>query len=650
MLDWLKVMGLALGCLSLGAFNPDHWFDKPKSPRIANYHIQAALDWPNKSLEGVETLSWRNTGTAPTAELPLHLYLNAFQGPQTIFRQEVRGNPWLLRGFDETDRRHWGYTRLRSVKQDGRVLDGHQGEDATVYWVRLSRPVAPGETVKLEIAWETRFPKAFVRSGWGSGSGTGVFLMGAQWFPKAGVYEGDRWTCAAYHANTEFYADFGTYDVELSLPNALLLAHTGAQTNFKTDDDVTPDPQRRLNVIWKLHAEDVHDFAWAVMPARSWSFRSFEYRGVQVFCYYQPENKSNLDRQALAARVALRHGADWFFPYPYPVLTIVDVPEDVPGADGMEYPTLVTASSIRFDPLNVRFQPELVTVHEIGHQWFQGVLASNEVEEAWLDEGLTNWFTQRAMERGFQTLIGTRRFQATHENLDQIGYWQCPSTDAIARPSYLMKDFRSYAAIAYTKTTLMLNQLEAMIGRPTMEQAMQTYAREMAFKHPTGKDFKRIMERVSGRDLSAFWRDWLEGTDVLDMAIAKVEVVDVQEGGWMDSPNGMVFAAPQPAAPGRKGRITLERRGGIRLPITLWVRLEDRSERRLTWDGQDRWTTFEFECPVTAAVLDPDGNYPMLKDRLHASYTAKPIRRGFHYWAQMLLGTLTGILQGAGIG
>ncbi|BDU74546.1 M1 family metallopeptidase [Mesoterricola silvestris] len=644
----VKMVLLALGCWSLGAFDPGHWFDKPKSPRIANYRIEAALDWPGKALEGRETISWRNTGTAATAEFPLHLYLNAFKGPQTIFAKEAAGEREFRR-FDARDPRSYGYCRLLSVSMDGRSLDGHFGEDETVYWVRLGRAVAPGETIRLEVAWESRFPRVLARTGW-SGDGQGNFLMGAQWFPKAGVYEGDRWICHAYHARTEFYADFGTYDVELSLPNALLLAHVGAQTNFKTQEDVTPDPKRKLNVIWKLHAEDVHDFAWAVMPSRSWSFKSFEYRGVQVLCYYQPENKSNLERQMFAARVALRHGAEWFLPYPYPVLSVVDVPAEAHGADGMEYPTLVTASSTRFDPFALRGEPEAVTVHEIGHQWFYGMLASNEVEEAWLDEGFTSWFTQRALERGYQSLFSSRRFQVGTDAVEHLTYWLAPSVDPISWPSFQTRDFRSYVVAAYAKPAMMLAQLEAMIGRPQMELVMQTYAREFAFRHPKGRDFRRVAERVTGRDLSAFWKDWLDGTDVLDMAIAKVEVREVMEGGWMDSPKGAAFAAPQPAAPGRRGLITLVRRGGIRAPITLWVRLEDRSERRLTWDGQDRWTTFEFDSPVTAAVLDPDGNYPMLKDRLHASYLAKPLRRGFHYWSQMVMGALTGLLQGAGIG
>ena len=171
----------------------------------------------------------------------------------------------------------------------------------------------------------------------------------------------------------------------------------------------------------------------------------------------------------------------------------------------------------------------------------------------------------------------------------------------------------------------------------------------MAFRHPSRQDFKRIAERVSGRDLGPFWRDFVEGTEVLDVVIDKVGVEEVLEGGWMESAKGAVFATPQPAAPGRRGSVTLRRKGGLRLPITLWVRLEDNSEHRITWDGEDRWATFEFESPVAAAILDPDGNYPILKDRLHANYTTKPTRRGFHYWSQMVWGVLTGLLQGAGI-
>jgi hypothetical protein len=230
-----------------------------------------------------------------------------------------------------------------------------------------------------------------------------------------------------------------------------------------------------------------------------------------------------------------------------------------------------------------------------------------------------------------------------------LAYWQSPSLDPVSQIGYRMFDYASYNRSAYAKTTLVMDQLEAMLGRPVMEEAMAAYAQEMAFKHPTGKDLKRILERVSGRNLSDFWRDFIEGTEVLDFAIQEVRSLDTWEGGWMDSGKGLIFAQPQVLSPGKRGSITLQRRGGLKAPITLWVRLENRNEQRITWDGQERWVTYEFECPVIAAVLDPDGNYPMLKDRLHASYTAKPSRRGLHYWSQMAWGLLTGLLQGAGL-
>lgn len=635
-----------LWMLPLGAASPgfalDRWFETPRSPRIANYRIQAALDWPAKRLEGRAALTWRNTGTSATREFPLHLYLNAFKGPQSRFVQEDGLRPRRARSADPKD---WGYCRLKSVRVGDQELQGHFGEDETVWWVSLPATVAPGESLRLDIAWESQFPRAVTRTGWG-----GHFLMGAQWFPKAGVYQNDRWVCAPYHAHTEFFADFGTYDVELSLPNGLLLAHTGTQVNFQRADDVTKDPDRPLNVIWKLHAEDVHDFAWAVMPARSWSYQKHEYRGVQIFYFFQGRNADNLPRQHEAVKAALRHGAEWALPYPYPVLTIVDVPEEARAADGMEYPTLVTASSVAFDPFLQRFSPELVSVHEVGHQWFQGILASNEVDEPWLDEGLTSWFTHRVMERTYQTLWGTRRFQVGTDFGEWAGYGGKPTWDPLTAPGPRMRDGWSYTTSAYSKPAMVLLQLEALLGRPVVEQAVREYARAQAFRHPSASDLKRALERASGRDLSDFWRDFVEGTGSLDYAIAEVDTTEVLQGGWMERGSAWEFVPPQQVAPGRRGRIVLERRGEIQVPITLWVRLEDRSEHRLTWDGKARWTAFTFDHPVTAAVLDPDGNHPMLKDRLHASYTQRPVRRGFHYWGQVVWGGLLSVLQGIGLG
>lgn len=660
---YLTLFLLLVGA-GLGAWTPEKWFERAKSPRIANYRIQATLDWVQKTLKGQETISWRNEGSASTQELPLHLYLNAFKGPQSIFAKEggwdsVRGNSGRM-----SDAHAWGYTVLRDVRMEGQTLQGHYGEDETVHWLRLPHPVSPGETIQLDIKWESRFPRIAARSGWsGPSPEKSGFLMGAQWFPKVGVYQDNQWNCHAYHANTEFFSDFGVYDVELSVPNALLLAHTGTQTNFKTQEDIPRDPQIPGNVIWKLHAEDVHDFAWAAAPVTAWDFKVYEYRGVQVFYYYQSGNVLGVERQRMAVQAALRHSAEWYFPYPYPVLSVVDVPPEAEEANAMEYPTLFTASHRRFEPWGLRgdlvfpFWPyeakggsEQVTIHEFGHQYFQGMLASNEVEEPWLDEGFTSWFTHKALDRSYQAIFTSGRFQIGTDIFETVDYWSDPAIDPMTQVGFQMYDYSSYARSAYSKPLLVLNQLEATLGRPVMEQVMRGYAQEMAFRHPTRADFKRIAERVSGRNLDEFWRDFVEGTEVLDVVIHDVSVRNIVQGGWMASAGGQVFVAPQPVSPNKKGTITLFRRGGISRPMTLWVRLENRMEYRMTWDGRDRWVTYEFDNPVTAAVLDPDGQYPILKDRLHAAYSGRPARTGFHYWSQLLWGALTALLQGVGLG
>ncbi|HJW09437.1 MAG TPA: M1 family aminopeptidase, partial [Holophagaceae bacterium] len=295
-----------------------------------------------------------------------------------------------------------------------------------------------------------------------------------------------------------------------------------------------------------------------------------------------------------------------------------------------------------------------VSVHEFGHQYFYGMLGSNEFEEPWLDEGFNSWFTAKAMEETYHGLFSSRRLHTPSDFQEWSGYWLAPSTDPLTRKGWLLKDQEAYWILAYNKPTMVLDQLEALLGRPVMERVMKAYTMEMAMKHPTRADFKRIAERVSGRDLSAFWRDFVEGTGVLDYAIDEVSVRTRQQGGWMDSPKGPKFVAPGVVADGRSGAITLERKGEIQVPVTLWVRLESGKELRLTWDGQDRWRTFTaddgLDAPVASAVLDPDGNYPMLKDRLHASWTAAPATRGIHYWSQLLWGGLTALLQGAGLG
>jgi hypothetical protein len=587
------------------------------------------------ALKGSLKLTWKNAGTEATDKLPLHLYLNAFKGPNSIFMQEGSGNLRGDRMGDDSLESSWGYCRLLSVTSEGRKLSGSYGEDESVYWINLMQAVAPGETLTLEIQWVSQFPRVFARTGWSDG-----FLMAAQWFPKVGVYQGSRWTVDAHHANTEFFSDFGTYAVNVNVPRGFWLAHSGEAISYidpvdGLKKDAWPDPADDKRMVYKLYAEDIHDFAFAMKSNLDWKRRDFTYRGVKVSLFYEPSHHLMIDRHVTE---------EWYFKYPYPVLTVVDPPEKASGADGMEYPTMIMAGTNAFDPFKFR-TPEVLTVHEFGHQYFYGMLASNEVDEPWLDEGFTSYFESKAMQRHYSGLFNSRRFQLPGNFQSLTSYLMTPNSDPLTRKGY---ESATYGNTAYTKPDMVLQQLEALLGHTTMSNVVTTYAREMAFKHPTHLDFKRIAERISGRNLDIFWSDYIMGTGTLDYQIERVSVLSAREGGWDINREGDAsFESIRELLP--QGRIKLERRGDIVSPITLWVKLSTGEERKVRWDGKDRWVHFDFPAPIVQAQLDPDYEYPILRDRLYASWSPKAPTRGIAYWAHLVTTFLTYCLQGIGL-
>jgi len=638
---------LLLGLLPLtlwGQASNPVWFKAPLAPRLANYEIEAYVTPEEHTLKGSLKLTWKNAGTQATTKMPLHLYLNAFKGPNSIFMREGGGSLRGDRMGDENDQSSWGYCRIESIRLEGRSLQGSYGEDESVYWVNLTRAVSPGETVTLEIEWVSQFPRVFARTGWSDG-----FLMAAQWFPKVGVYQGSQWTCDAHHANTEFFSDFGTYAVNVNVPRGFWLAHSGeAITYIDPADglkkDAWPDPLDDKRMIYKLYAEDIHDFAFAMKSNLDWKRRDFTYRGVRVSLFYEPSHHLMIDRHVAAIETSLRLAEEWYFKYPYPVLTVVDPPANASGADGMEYPTLIMAGTSAFDPFNFRI-PEVVTVHEFGHQYFYGMLASDEVNEPWLDEGFTSYFESKVMQRHYSGLLNSRRFQLPGNFSSLMSYLMTPNSDPLTRKGY---ESATYGNTAYTKPDMVLQQLEARLGHQTMSQVMMTYTREMAFKHPTHLDFKRIAERISGRNLDSFWSDYVMGTGILDYQIEEVSVLNTQEGGW--DINQKLEAEFEPITTLMpQGRIKLQRRGEIVSPITLWVRLSTGEERKVRWDGKDRWVHFDFPAPIVQAQLDPDFEYPILNNRLYASWSPKAPTRVIAYWAHMVMSFLTYGLQGIGL-
>jgi hypothetical protein len=608
----------------LCCWTPEHWFESPKSNRVVHYDIKGVLDWPKKMFEGRMKVTWQNTGSVPTQALPFHLNLNAFRHPDTSF-QKANARKREKNGADA-----WGYCEINSVAINGNELSGHMGEDETVYWIHLPEPVNPNGSVQIEITWEAKFPKIQAGSGW-----AGRYLVASMWYPKIGSFIGNQWVCGPFRDDGAHQGDFGVFDVELSLPNALQLANTGTvitpldesgnpmADRYGRPFEATLDPNRKLNFIYKIHAEDVRDFSWIVTTRGNWGLERLDFRDTQIFFYYIPKNGSQLERLKRAIWSSLRYSEELFGAYPYPALSIVDLPGEAGSA--VDSPTLAVISNVAFAPFQQYAVPEQMAIRRLGSQFFNGIIAQDGLGKRSMDIGLTDWFTAKALERVCSGLITSRRFHMGYDFPCWYADWPIPLNFLNFDRCIILS--KLFANNRRPTSTVAVNQLEAILGRPVLEDIIRVYIAEKGFKHSSPDDFKRIAERVSGRNLDSFWENYVESRDVLDYKIQSVA-----------------------RSADEHGTITLERLGGITAPITLWVRLENGQELRRIWNGEDRQATFSFDSPVSAAVLDPDRNYPALKSRKHSTYSAKPIRRGLHYWAQNIFGAICGVLQGMGIG
>ncbi|MCK8490636.1 M1 family metallopeptidase [Spirosoma sp. RP8] len=606
---------------------PKPIFAMPLSPRLANYRIDVKLDPVTKKLDGRETLTWKNPSNDVIRELRFHLYLNAFRNEKSTFMRESGGQ---LRG-DVIDRNSkenpYGYTEIVSMKTKGESLayqfiqpdDRDAGspnkDDRTVIRVPLSKPVGPGETITLDIAFRAKLPKIFARTGFSRD----FFLVG-QWFPKIGVYEpaGTRyakqgqWNCHQFHAHSEFYADYGVYDVAMTMPKEYWISATGLFQSEK----ITPNGLKTV----RYHAEDVVDFAWTASPHfqvvnDSWKRPSGG--EVKIELVMQPEHRHQAQRHLDAAKAALAYFDKHLGKYPFPNLTIVDPPLHASGSFGMEYPTFITAGTAWFLPAGARF-PELVTVHEFGHQYFMQLLASNEFEEAWLDEGFNQYYEGRIMDETYGVrssqfdLFGYKQGDLEGSR-DSYVHQQNPGIGSSFGNTWQLPDGQ-YGVLTYSKTATWLKTLEGLVGRPVMDEIMQTYFNRWKFKHPNADSFTTIVNEIVlkrlgtkyGPDMNWFFDQVLYGDNVVDYELITLRN-RLRDGK-------------------RQAVVTVQRNGDGKMPVDVLAHFDNGKEMMLFWDGKARQRQFTLteNARVLWAKVDPKQKIYMDTDLNNNSLTLEP--------------------------
>jgi hypothetical protein len=595
---------------------------QPLSPRNASYTIDVKLDARARTLSARETLVWTNITSATTRELQFHLYYNAWRNHDSTWMREHTLTSWWqsaglrrdedLAAIDISSLRLTAGTlaavdltkQMRFIAPD----DGNE-DDRTVMAVTLPAPVGPGETITLDIAFTAKIPRPFARTG-----AIGNYFFIGQWFPKIGVLDASgTWNCHQFHVGTEFFSDFGVYDVRMTVPRGWPVAATGRERMRTDNADGT--------TTHRYYQEDVHDFAWTTSPDFLEARERFEHPGlppVDMRLLLQPEHASLAARHFESTRATLRYYGEWFGAYPYGHLTIVD-PAWQSETDGMEYPTLFTVGTSAWMPRKDTYLEDTI-VHETGHQWWYGMVATNEFEDAWMDEGINQYANARVMAEAFPDGREVRRFFGgfvpwvledvrwdrliTGEAMS--AYRGNPTVDVQATPSFRYWP-RTSTPMTYAKPALWLHTLERALGWTTMQQVLSTFFDRWRFKHPEPDDLFQVANEVSGRDLTPFFDQVYRGSAVFDYGVDSVTNTET---------NDETFA----------NEIIVRRHGDGIFPVTILATLANGEQRRFAWDGSGRWhrVSLEHANRVVSAQVDPDQILLLDTNFTNNSFTTEP--------------------------
>ncbi|HTM01884.1 MAG TPA: M1 family metallopeptidase [Vicinamibacterales bacterium] len=559
------------------------------------------LDQATRTVRGRERIVWRNISNQSTRELQFHLYWNAFRDPSSTWLTEARllARPVVL---GRTGAGSIDVTAVRLVDAAGAAHDitgtmefispdDGSRTDRTVMRVPIP-DTAPQVMATVEVEWTAKVPKGLARTGY-----IGDYYFFGQWFPKLGVIEDAGWNTHQFHYATEFYADYGVYDVGITVPQRFVVGASGDERGFTPNGDGT--------TTYRFHGEDIHDFAWAASPdfvEYRQVFSSGSLPHVNMRLLLLREHTGQQEAYFASTVAALEYYGLWFGPYPYSTLTIID-PAYKSGTDGMEYPTLYSGGTRWLTPTPTPLVNR-AAVHEAGHQFWYGIVGSNEFEHGWMDEGINTYSTARAIAAGLPDDHLVRRFfgdlvpwqfddiplRRETDNNRLPAYRDDPEADLPSMPTYRYSP-RTARLTTYNKTALWLNTLENYLGWIKMQRVMSTYFERWKFRHPQPEDFFAVVNEVSGEDMTWFFDQVYRSSNRFDYGIES----------FTSAPEG----------DGYRTTAVARRYGDAFFPVQMRITLEDGHSYLDQWDyrqdGMGRRFTMTYHTKSRGAVVAIDG-------------------------------------------
>jgi hypothetical protein len=516
---------------------------KDRWQQAIKYEMEIDMDVETHRFEGKQKAVYTNNSPDELNKVFYHLYLNAFQ-PNSMM--DVRS-----RTIKDPDRRvgdrisklsedQIGYQKILSLKQNGKKVDYEVV--GTILEVDLNRPIKSGETVTFEMEFEAQVPEQIRRTG--RNNAEGISYSMAQWYPKMSEYDYQGWHSNPY-IGREFHGVWADFDVKITIDKDFVLGGTGYIQNPNEvghgyqADGVKPGKGKNGKLTWHFKAPQVIDFMWAADPDYT-HVKAQVPDGPELHFLYQKNEKTEENWEKLPEYTvkAFEYMNKTFGKYPYKQYSVIQG-----GDGGMEYPmsTLITGERSLGSLVGV-------TVHEMFHSWYQGVLASNESLYEWMDEGFTSFGSSETMnvimEQG-QENPQSGNYRGYYA-LAESGYEEPMSTHA----DHYVTNF-AYGRAAYSKGATFLGQLRNIMGEDIFYPAMRTYFNEWKFKHPNDNDFIRVMEKASGLELDWFKEYWVYSTKQIDYGIKSVMEKD-----------GKTF-------------VTLEKKGEMPMPLEVTVTYND---------------------------------------------------------------------------
>jgi hypothetical protein len=585
------------------------------------YDMNVSLLADRHKMRGVQRLRYTNNSPDTLRRVYYHLYFNAFN-PNSMMAERNRHLPdpdgrivprIFNLGPDEV-----GYHRIQRLTQDGEPLD-YEITD-TVVRVDLAEPILPGETTTFRMRFRSQVPLQTRRSG--RDNREGIDYSMTQWYPKMAEYDEQGWHADPY-VGREFYAPYGTFNVNITLPAHYTIGATGALQNaddighgyantgtYRTAQQSFAEGD---SLTWSFYAENVHDFAWSADP--DYIHENIQENGQRYHLLYQPGVEDGWEKMSDWVPEIMTYIGDEVGPYPYPQFTVAQG-----GDGGMEYPMIVLITGRR-SPGSLLG----VTAHEAAHEWFYGVLGSNETDYAWMDEGFTSYISP-----GATAQVRGRNVNRTGNRISYLYAKDRGLFEPLNTPADWYTTNLAYGVASYPSGAMFVDMMKYVIGDENQSEWLHEYYDRFKFDHPNPRDLEKIAEDVSGLRLDWYFEQFLDMNRSLDYELDEIDAEQTNDG-W-------------------KTRIEMERKDEVAMPIDLKLTYADGSTQWVnvplgimqghkpvndSWIVAEPWLwtfpeyAFEATLPkqVVEAEIDPTG---MMPDENRLNNTAElPVQADF---------------------